>query len=277
MTEFKVNTSPRDTNEDSGALPAQVRANALSFRTMLRRTSLIVALIWIATAVSILADDPPVATAKPATIQALQEYNVLIGSWRGVGQPKRGSQTGAWQEQLDSVWELKPQSNGIRWTVDAGKQWKSSLLSYDDSKKEYTLTVTLSDASSRLYRGKVEEKRLVMDSEPDDNKEVHRVTLSILNENRFTLLLEKRPERQSFFTRSAEIGYQRQGTRLAVAGSSGPECVVTGGLGTIMVSYKGKSYYVCCTGCRDAFNDDPEGILADYQKRKADEKAKAKK
>ena len=34
------------------------------------------------------------------------------------------------------------------------------------------------------------------------------------------------------------------------------------------VMHKGKTYYVCCTGCRDAFNDDPEGILAEYEKNK---------
>ncbi|MCP4510175.1 MAG: YHS domain-containing protein, partial [Fuerstiella sp.] len=40
--------------------------------------------------------------------------------------------------------------------------------------------------------------------------------------------------------------------------------VVTGGLGTIAVSYKGKKYYVCCQGCVQAFNDDPETIIAEY-------------
>ena len=214
------------------------------------------------------------ADTKPATIQALQEYNVLIGGWRGVGMPKRGSQTGAWQERADLVWELKPKSKGIRLSVDTGKQLKSALLSYDETQKQFTLNVTLPDDSSRSYRGKIEEKRLVLQSDADPKNEVHRATISILNENRFTLLLEKRPEQQSFYSRVAEIGYQRDGTRLAATTSSGPECVVTGGLGTIMVSYKGKTYYVCCTGCREAFNDDPEGILADYQKRKAEEKAK---
>lgn len=211
---------------------------------------------------------------KPATIQALQEYNVLIGGWRGVGMPKRGSQAGAWQERADLVWELKPKSKGIRLSVDTGKQLKSALLSYDEAQKQFTLNVTLPDASSRTYRGKIEEKKLVLQSDADAKNEVHRATISILNENRFTLLLEKRLEQQSFYSRVAEIGYQRDGTRLAATTSSGPECVVTGGLGTITVSYKGKTYYVCCTGCREAFNDDPEGILADYQKRKAEEKAK---
>lgn len=226
------------------------------------------------TILTLSAENPAEGSAKPVTIQALQEFNVLIGGWRGIGQPKRGSQVGAWQEKADSVWELKPKSNGIRWNIESGKQWKSALLGFDETKKQYTLMATLLDDSSRSYQGKLEDKRLVVESEPDANKEVHRATWTILNENRVTLLMEKRPEQQSFYTRVAEVGYQRDGTRLAVAGSSGPECVVTGGLGTIAVAFKGKTYYVCCTGCRDAFNDDPEGILADYQKRKAAEKEK---
>ena len=220
------------------------------------------------------AEKPPAETTKSAAIQALQDYNVLVGGWRGIGQPKRGSQTGAWQERVESVWELKPKSSGIRWNIDAGKQWKSALLSYDEEKQVYTLNVELPDETSRTYSGKINEKRLVMESEPKVEQEIHRVTLTVLNENRVTMLLEKRPEQQSFFTRVAEIGYQRDGTRLAVAGNSGPECVVTGGLGTIAVMHQGKTYYVCCTGCRDAFNDDPEGILAEYKKRKETEKAK---
>ena len=225
-------------------------------------------------ALPLIAQEPASPSSKQPAIQALHDYNVLDGGWRGVGQPKRGSQTGAWQERAESLWEIKPKSQGIRWNIDGGKQWKSALLSFDESKKLYTLSVILPDDSSRSYSGKLEDKRLVLDSESDDRKEIHRVSLTILNENRVTILMEKRPEQQSFFTRVAEVGYQRDGTRLAVAGNSGPECVVTGGLGTISVMYKGKSYYVCCTGCRDAFNDDPEGILADYQKRKAEEKAK---
>lgn len=240
----------------------------------LSRLSVVVACASLAMLMSALADSPSSESTKPVKIQALQEFNVLIGGWRGVGQPKRGSPNGAWQERVESVWELKPQSTGIRWNVDTGKQWKSALLGYDESTKQFTLTVKLLDDTARSYKGKMDEKHLVMDSEVDGAKDIHRVTLTVLNDNRLTILLEKRPEQQSFFTRVAEIGYQRDGTRLAVAGSSGPECVVTGGLGTIPVMHKGKTYYVCCTGCRDAFNDDPEGILADYQKRKAEEKAK---
>jgi YHS domain-containing protein len=40
-----------------------------------------------------------------------------------------------------------------------------------------------------------------------------------------------------------------------------PECIVTGGAATIKVSYMGKEYFVCCSGCRDAFNETPEKFI----------------
>ena len=74
----------------------------------------------------------------------------------------------------------------------------------------------------------------------------------------------------------AGIGYTRSGTRLATA-NIGPLCIVTEGKGTSKVSYKGKTYWVCCSGCRDAFLDDPEGVLADARDRAAEKKKKASK
>ena len=37
-------------------------------------------------------------------------------------------------------------------------------------------------------------------------------------------------------------------------------------------SYKGKTYYFCCTGCRDAFKDNPEKYIKEFEARKAKEK-----
>jgi YHS domain-containing protein len=84
-------------------------------------------------------------------------------------------------------------------------------------------------------------------------------------------LYEKRIGANSF-GRLAEVGYTRKGSSFG-KGGSGPECVVTGGYGTMKVEHAGKTYYVCCTGCRDLFNADPEGVLAEYRERKAQERA----
>lgn len=212
------------------------------------------------------------AASSEEIIAALEEFNLLIGEWRGVGIPKRGSSQGAWQETGECVWEITKQSTGIRWKAKSGKLWVSALIGYVPKDKLFTMKVDLPEEKTAEFAGKFEKQRLVVESQPNDAGEVQRLTLTILNENRLTALFEKRAEKQTFYNRVAEIGFQRQGTTLAASDGNGPECVVTGGKGTIAIAYKGKTYYVCCTGCRDAFNDDPEAILAAYAEKKKSKK-----
>ena len=94
-----------------------------------------------------------------------------------------------------------------------------------------------------------------------------------LHDTRFLLLLEGREPTPAAIARLGEVGYTRQGVAFA-AGESAPVCIVTEGRGTIPVSYKGKTYYVCCSGCKDLFNDNPEAVLAEAAAR---EKAKSAK
>ena len=67
-------------------------------------------------------------------------------------------------------------------------------------------------------------------------------------------------------------GALRRATGAAVTPAAASCCagmaVGLGGAGTMTVSYNGQTYYVCCTGCRDAFLAEPEKFIA---------KAKAKK
>ncbi|MCH7989770.1 MAG: YHS domain-containing protein [Planctomycetes bacterium] len=66
------------------------------------------------------------------------------------------------------------------------------------------------------------------------------------------------------------VANQREGTSFALNPNDyrERECVISGGLGTSTVSYHGKTYYVCCSGCRDAFNDDPQTWIARFIERK---------
>jgi hypothetical protein len=52
----------------------------------------------------------------------------------------------------------------------------------------------------------------------------------------------------------------------------GPECVVSGGLGTSKVSYMGKDYFVCCSGCRDEFRANPEKYVKEWERKAKDGK-----
>ena len=62
------------------------------------------------------------------------------------------------------------------------------------------------------------------------------------------------------------------GVPFAKAVASGHECVVTGGPGAIEVDYMRNMYYVCCSGCRDYFRENAEPVLAEFRKRKTDDK-----
>lgn len=85
------------------------------------------------------------------------------------------------------------------------------------------------------------------------------------------LMLFRRRVGNDRFLRMAEVGYTREGSNFG-KGTNYIECIVTGGVGTMPVTFEGKTYYVCCTGCRDLFNDDPAAVLAEYRERKEAEK-----
>ncbi|MFO1019180.1 MAG: hypothetical protein U0903_00550 [Planctomycetales bacterium] len=197
----------------------------------------------------------------------LQSIQQVVGGWRGTGQPVRNSNKGAWRETANWVWDLKHRPPGLKLTVEDGKLFKGGLLTADPKSGEFLFQADLTSGDKQEFRGKQEKERLVLLSKSEQTEQ--RLTLTLLNDKRTLILLEKRPVGGENYQRVAEIGYTREGTRLAVEGQSGRECIVTGGEGTIRVSYKRKSYWVCCSGCKAAFDEDPETILKEYEARVA--------
>lgn len=231
---------------------------------------------------SVRAEEEPAAsttasgkTDRDAIKQALAEFNSLIGGWRGVGMIKRNSRRGAWSEKAEWVWKFSPSSSSIAYQITDGKFLKSALLSYDPQKKTYVLSTVQPDGGKRDYTGTLTKDTLILESQPDQAGAVYRISIRRLNQKRTLVLFEQRNRGQSFYYRLAEVGYTRAGTKLAESGSGGPECIVTGGAGTIQVSYQGKNYYVCCSGCKQAFEEDPETFIAEA-KQKAEARRKQK-
>jgi YHS domain-containing protein len=241
-------------------------------RHIIKMTALAGSMLAILGIVVIAADDG--ASARRKEQEALKVYGPLVGSWRGTGQPKRGQATGSWQESASWAWKLSEGSAALEIDVEKGKYLKSAQLKPGKGAEAYVLDAVLADGSKRTFSGKlVADKPLVLTAE-GSGEGVRRVTLTVPNEFRFLLLLESQPGGGNTFARLGEVGYTRNGVSFA-AGESGPVCIVTEGRGTIQVSYKGKSYYVCCTGCKDLFNKDPETILAEAADRaKSKEKGK---
>lgn len=204
-------------------------------------------------------------SAKAAAKKELAAFNSLIGEWRGVGQPRRGSSRGAWSEKAEWVWHFGKDVTGIRYNVKNGKLMESGLLTYDPASKRYTMKVTVDEKHQRTLTGKLVDDKLVLLSQPDDAGKAYRLTVTKLNEKRTLVLHEEQIPGLKTFKRVAEVGYTRAGVRLAREGGNLPVCIVTEGAGTIAVQHEGKTYYVCCSGCRQAFEDDPAGIIADYK------------
>jgi len=218
--------------------------------------------------------DEQSADQRRSAQKALAGFNDLIGGWRGVGQPRRGSNRGAWRQNAEWVWDFQPDSVGVKYDVSDGKLAESGRVTWDPKAEEFVLVLETPDEQQRIYRGRQEGNRTVLTTAADDAGDTHRITITRLNDKRTLVLHEKQAEGRSRFFRVAEVGYTREGTRLATPGAGQPECIVTGGAGTTKVSYQGKTYYVCCSGCRQAFEDDPEGIIAEAAERRKAEAAK---
>lgn len=213
------------------------------------------------------AADPPAPAPGDAARPALERLNSLVGEWRGVGQPRRQSNRGAWTETVNWVWDLHDDQAALVQTVTGGKLTRRSRLTYDNVRRQYQLSVESPEGATTTLTGGWEEGRLVLTSPGDAAGVRQRLTITPLTPIRHVVLHEATEPGKDLFFRVAEVGCTRQGERLAGEGGGQPQCVVTGGLGTIEVRHQGRTYYVCCTGCQQAFEDNPEKILREYRER----------
>lgn len=231
--------------------------------------------------------DEPSGSDEPAGIGATQDrsaeniaslarFQDYVGSWRGVGQLRRGSSEGAWTEESQWAWQFEKDARALGFATKKGKYFASGALRPTDKADHYELRVRFeADGPEFKYHGQLDEKdQLVLvatEAAAAPEKAPHRVSFRLIaNGDRLVVLYEQRTG-EDRYRRLAEVGYTREGSRFG-KGTSYVECVVTGGKGTIPVTHEGKTYYVCCTGCRDYFNDDPDHVLAEYRKRKEKEK-----
>ena len=199
--------------------------------------------------------------------QELKPFNSLIGEWRGVGQLKRGSRKGAWTEQTLCEWQFTDTEASVVLKSSDNRQFEYLRLTWDRKRQQLVL-IRKTKEGVYEYRGQAPNDwpgaiRLV--TTRNDDGVVYRCTMQQLSDIRTTVLFEKQTSPTGNFRRDFGIGYTRAGTKLARSGTGRHKCVVTGGLGTIPVSFQGKTYYVCCRGCVQAFNDAPAAVIEQYR------------
>ncbi len=214
-------------------------------------------------------DAPPKRTPK----EALQAFNDLIGSWRGTGQPQQGTKEerdkNFWQETIAWEWQFKDKDAWLKAKFEKSKYFDSGELRYLPDGDRYQLTLhTLDKKESLVFDGKLKDKRLTLERTDADKKQAQRIVVSLLHSNRYLFRYEVKDGDQTLYTAQYQVGATKEGEPFA-AGDGKPVCIVSGGLGTIAVTYKGQTYYVCCSGCRDAFKDDPEKYIKEFEAKKA--------
>lgn len=227
----------------------------------------------------VLAGEPAQSKSGLLVPEQLQTFAKWIGGWRGVAQPVRGSSRGAWSLKGDWIWDFSQgDSAELVYQAEDGRQMSQIRIapvsstppaSSQTAEQKPLFQVELVNQSGQKtpLQGAWKEDKFIAQT-PEGATPGLQLTIRPLHNTRLLILLEQKSASRNTYQRVVEFGLTRKGVRLAERDSSGPECVVTGGEGTIAVSYQGKTYYVCCTGCKQAFDKDPAGILAAYFEQK---------
>ena len=221
----------------------------------------------------------PLITAdpEPASVKdALKPFNVLVGTWKGTGTPDGppagGQGKDFWTETITWGWQFKGADCWLVATFENGRHLATGELRYLPGQRTYQFTAVAPDKTTRtltgtLSAGRTRETILTVERTDDAAKRTERLVFTLLHSNRHLYRFETRPAAGGAFARQFQVGATKEGEPFATA-NAGPECVVSGGRGTMPVTHKGVTYYVCCSGCRDAFREDPEKYIREAAAKK---------
>lgn len=198
--------------------------------------------------------------------EALKALNEFIGQWKGSGETKSGK-TELWKESAEWGWDLKGSEPSLKMKVTGGKQFSEGKMKYLVDKKKYELTVMTPEKKEQVFVGDIKGKKLILTHVDAESKDKTTIEMSTNNDGaRFVYNVSVQKRGIGLSRKTVVVGLSKEGA--SFAGGKKAECIITGGLGTIAVSYNGKTYYVCCSGCRDEFNANPKKCVEEYEKSK---------
>ena len=229
-------------------------------------------------------NEPPKREDVVKGLQPIQK--VLVGKWNGL------LKKGAAQEVHQWLWDFTTDKVFPALVVQApeGKFFTEARLTFDPRTKKYLMKTTDRDSKVHKYEGEfLAEPQDVPGDDPAKTERTFKLQLTelevegekehwqyLLNQqsNSRYILEVSRKRGKGMFAEVDRIGTQKEGTSFARADEDYGDktCIISEGLGTSTVSFEGKSYYVCCSGCAAAFKDDPKGWIAKFEARKAAKK-----
>jgi hypothetical protein len=218
----------------------------------------------------------------------MMPLQIMLGTWRGITHSKKDN-----FNQIDApswVWDFQSDREhpALVMTSADSPYFRDARLTYSTESRKFLLTTRDPDGAERRFEGTFtqtpeqvqgDDKTLqqtytleLTEVDPAAARDQWRIVFNQQENNRY--LMELYRQRGASFARFDTVATQREGTSFALSDSDYGErkCVISGGLGTIQVSWQGKSYWVCCTGCQAAFNEDPSTWIAEFEAREAAKK-----
>jgi hypothetical protein len=217
-------------------------------------------------------------------VEAMQPLQVFLGQWNTTTRTM-GAGTANW------VWDFKTDKSqpALVMSTKDHPYFETARLTFLTDKQKFQLTAKDKDKNQRTYQGEfTEEPHTVTGdtgkAEPrfemmlneignEDARKLVGVKLTLREKNR--LWMEVFQKSGKDIRLQDNVANQREGTSFAVSDTNygDKECIVSQGLGTMEVTYMGRTYYVCCSGCQSAFTDDPTfWINKALDRKKAEEK-----
>lgn len=212
-------------------------------------------------------------------LSAMQPLQVLLGKWNGT--PRKST-----VDEPQWVWDFQSNRAQPALVFKSAKNVfvREGHLTFLPAEQQYQFAWTTPEGDKRLLKGTF--TKPVQDVAGEDSKKLQRtykltlaeaepkegeqwqLAIEQIENNRYVLEIDRRRGKGPY-QRIDTFNTLREGTSFAISDTDYGEqtCIISQGKGTSTVSYMGKSYYVCCSGCKAAFEEDPERWIAKWEAR----------
>src|SRR5438874_8205593 len=111
-------------------------------------------------AVCLVTDDRSALRDDAAQKERLADLQQLIGSWRGVAQPQRGSTKDSWIEEADWIWSFGQEGPALVAKLPKSKYFKQLKLLPSKETGEFVLKAApIAGGEEARYAGKLDEQQ----------------------------------------------------------------------------------------------------------------------
>lgn len=198
--------------------------------------------------------------ANETAKEELAKLAEFVGPWTVNGDGTVDGKKSLWKEKWSWAWKFdKGGVPSLAAKVEDSKYFTEATVAYDPASKGYKAVLKDDKGETQEYTGEIDRRGIFVLSRTDEKtKDVHKLKLSTAASGiRLNVLYEVQTGGKGLAGTVYKASGNKEGQSIA-GGVRKPECVVTGGSASIKVSYKGKDYYVCCSGCADEFRANPE-------------------